>query len=388
VELGEVEKQVCQHPLIAEAMIIERGEQENKELIAYIIPQSPVTSNELAEYLLQYLPDYMVPAYFVEVKSFPLTSNGKLDKSKLPAPAAVQKKYTAPVTPEEKILVEIWEETLGRQGVGTEDNFFELGGHSLKATRIISGVYKRLKKKVTLKNIFLYPTIKSFASFIGSAEEVLFYHIPRLPQQADYELSHSQKRIWILDQLEEDSLAFVLPMAINVRGQLNTAALMDAFKKMTDRHESLRTVFVNRDGTPRQVIKAPGELPFLFEVLDFSGKEQVDELMEAQLKKDTLIPFSLENGPLLRGKVIIAGGERYVFSFAIHHIISDGWSMEIFVKELMAFYNAFINHTDAALLPLQIQYKDFCGWQNNQLADSHIEKSRIYWLSRQCSKRR
>ncbi|HTE25189.1 amino acid adenylation domain-containing protein, partial [Flavitalea sp.] len=379
VELGEIEKLILKSGSISEALVTERGEGEDKELIAYFVLKQGQQAPDIAASLSETLPSYMIPAYFIQLTEFPLTSNGKLDKKKLPAPVRNKQPYCAPATTEEIILARIWEETLGKTGIGIDDNFFELGGHSLKATRIISGIFKELKRKITLKNIFLFPTIRKLAAFMLTENEVQFYHIPKLALQDSYELSHSQKRIWVIDQFEENSLAYVLPMAFNIKGLLDREAIVWAFEKIIARHESLRTVFINTDGEPRQVVKKPGELSASFRVISISNETNKEEFIEHYLKKETATPFNMENGPLLRGAIIKTGDDKHVLSFTIHHIISDGWSMEIFIKELMAFYNGRVNMTETVLPELRIHYKDFCDWQNKMLTDGSVENDKNYW---------
>lgn len=380
VELGEIEKSILKSQGISEALVTEHGEGEDKELIAYFVLKDGQQVPDIAASLSEMLPSYMIPACFIQLTEFPLTSNGKLDKKNLPAPVRNRQSYCAPATTEEIILARIWEETLGKTGIGIDDNFFELGGHSLKATRIISGIFKELKRKITLKNIFLFPTIRKLAAFMKTENEVQFYHIPELDLQDSYELSHSQKRIWVIDQFEENSLAYVLPMAFNIKGLLDPDAIVWAFEKMIARHESLRTVFINTDGEPRQVIKKPGELPASFSVINISNETNKEGFIEKYLKNETGTPFNLEKGPLLRGAVIKTGEDEHVLSFTIHHIISDGWSMEIFMKELMIFYNGRVHKTETVLPELRIHYKDFCGWQNKMLTDGSVDNDKNYWL--------
>ena len=387
IELGEVENALQQQEDVDAVVVIARANADGyNELVAYVVSKITLNTSVIGSYLSTILPAYMIPGHFIQLEAFPLTPNGKIDKKMLAGMdsqgMSTGLKYIAPTNKTEEVLVAIWQELLDKEKIGIEDNFFEIGGHSLKATRIISGVYKQLNRKITLKNIFLQPTIRQLAQLIQSTDEVQFTDIPKLPLQEDYELSHSQQRIWVLEQLVENSLAYVMPMAFEITGKLDAAAMNVAFQKIVKRHESLRTVFINKGGYPRQVIKEAEELQFALELKDLTGIANAELLIEKQLKEDSSSAFDLEKGPLLRGVILKINENKTIFSFSMHHIISDGWSLDVFVKELMHFYHHVVSNTEPALPALRIHYKDFSGWQNKQLLDKSTVNSRKYWLSK------
>ncbi|MCP4135479.1 MAG: HAD-IIIC family phosphatase, partial [bacterium] len=293
---------------------------------------------------------------------------------------SVSIEYVAPRNETEEKLARIWQEVLGIEGIGIKDNFFDLGGHSLKATRVVSRISKVFEVEAGLQDIFSNPTIESLSEVIGGLSKVGFIQIEVVRSQESYPVSNAQRRLWVLDQLDDVNAAYSIPSAYYLEGELNTDAFRKAYSFMLDRHESLRTVFVSENGEPRQNILKNPDLKIDIHDLrnDPESLEKAGEIVE----KDSLTPFDLEKGPLIRFSILKLGDEKNLLIFNIHHIISDGWSMGIFTGEFLAAYNSFRKNQTPALKPLRIHYKDYSTWQNNMLESPEMDNQRKYWLNK------
>ncbi|MCP4108164.1 MAG: AMP-binding protein, partial [Desulfobacteraceae bacterium] len=385
IEPGEIENTLIQYEDIDSAVVLAKEgiDGDSKYLVAYYMSETEIEASDLRIFLKRSLPDYMVPSCFVYMDKFPLTSNGKIDRKALPEPdggIGTGVVYIAPRNEAEEKLVKIWEEILILDKIGIHDNFFDLGGHSLKATRLVSRISKDLGVGISLKDIFSNPTIESIASLISGSDKIEYKHIEEVPDQDSYELSNAQRRLWVLDQLEENSIAYNMPSAFILEGELKTDAFRDAYSFIVERHESLRTVFFTEDGEPRQkILKNPG---YKIEIIDI--RDGVDPGNKARdlAEKDILTPFDLETGPLVRLTIIEIEDERHLFLFNMHHIVSDGWSMNIFIREFLDSYNSFRGGKSPALKPLRIHYKDYSAWQNDLLESEQISIQKSYWLDK------
>jgi 3-oxoacyl-(acyl-carrier-protein) synthase/acyl carrier protein len=279
-----------------------------------------------------------------------------------------------------------WKEVLKHETIKPEDNFFELGGHSLIATQIINRVREGFGVDLNFESFFQHPTVKSFSSYIDECsvlqEKVRPGEIVKVPEAAHYEMSHAQKRLWILSQLEGGSVAYNIPDAYEFEGELDREAFSRSWSSLIDRHEVLRTVFVTVEGEPRQRVLSTGGSDFRLEYSDLrslSGEEKTrvsSELVDEEVNR----VFDLEQGPLLRARLIQTDSQRYVFVFVMHHIISDGWSMNVLVKEVLSLYESYRQGKGDTLPPLKIQYKDYAHWQNRQLEGDSYKRHREYWL--------
>ncbi|MFL5349887.1 MAG: condensation domain-containing protein, partial [Hyalangium sp.] len=349
-------------------------------------PQAP-TSAELRSFLKEHLPEYMVPSAFVVLEALPITANGKLDRKALPAPEATVSaaEYIAPRTPTEEKLAALWAEVLGVPRVGVEDNFFELGGHSLLATQVISRVRSAFEMELPVRALFEAPTLGELARRIdevlaretGNASQT---PTPRpVPRTGDLPLAFSQQRLWFLDQLEPGSPVYNVPYALRLSGQPDAEALRHAFEELVRRHESLRTTFTSRDGQPRQVIAPSLDLPL--EVMDLQDVPAARREARARelARQEAQRPFDLTNGPLLRTALLRLGADDHVLLVTLHHIISDGWSMGVLVREVAVFYAAFVAGQQPSLPPLPIQYADFAVWQREWLQGEVLDSQLGYW---------
>ena len=379
VELGEIENQLLEHPKIKEAVVLFHKNEKNitdNYLCAYIVPLSPgsLTSAQLKGHLSRQLPGYMIPAYFIQLEKLPLTPNGKLDKAALPGPQPeTGVEYIAPGDEVEEKLVEICREVLGLENtlISTHRNFFDLGGHSLNAIRLVNSIHKTLKIKLSIQDIFQFPTIAELAAIIKKNKITPFIEITPLPPQEYYELSYAQKRLWFLQKRNPDSQAFNMPERVTLNEKVEEAVVRQVLKKLIDRHESLRTYFTEAAGKVVQKIVPGTNIDVPLELVNSSGlpPEQQQAQRLKLLVEESRVPFHLEIPPLLRVKLIKYSENEYDLVFNMHHLISDGWSMEVLRKEFSLLYNASKpgDDEDVEPEPVKIQYKDYAYWHNRLL---------------------
>ncbi|HLL48448.1 MAG TPA: amino acid adenylation domain-containing protein, partial [Longimicrobiaceae bacterium] len=306
---------------------------------------------------------------------------GKLDRAALPAPedaAAVAREHVAPRGPVEEALAEIWAEVLRRERVGAHDDFFALGGHSLMATQVISRVRDRLGAELQLRELFAASTLEAFARRVEAAMPAAPAPDPEEDSFA-FPLSFAQQRLWFLDQMAPGSTAYNVTAAYHLRGRLDAAALERALDEVRRRHESLRTVFRVRGGEPVQVVLPwrPAPLP----VTEPAGLPRAEQEAAADRRVAEMAgtPFDLAAGPLFRAELVRLGAEEHVLAFGMHHIVSDGWSMGVFNRELRTLYEAFAAGLPSPLPELEIQYADFAVWQREQLAGEALERQVAFW---------
>ncbi|HET9226556.1 MAG TPA: condensation domain-containing protein, partial [Thermoanaerobaculia bacterium] len=361
IELGEIEVALSRHSGLREAVVLVREE----HLVAYVVPStSPCpTATELRDALRQTLPDYMIPTAFVTLEELPVTPNGKLDRQALPAPQwSASAELVAPRTEVEKRLAAIWSDVLGVPQVSLEDSFFDLGGHSLLATQMVSRVRESFGVELALRTLFERPRLDELAAWLEGEERSGDEAI--VPRDEPPVLSFAQQRLWFLDQLEPGSPVYNIPAAIELNGRLDVAALAAAFGELVRRHEVLRTTF-----QPMPVI---AESAFELPIVDLEGHgEEADRLAAAEARR----PFDLSKGPLLRATLLRLEAERHVALVTMHHIVSDGWSLGILVRELGALYSA------RPLPELAIQYADFAAWQRRHLSGERLASELSWWSS-------
>ncbi len=369
IELGEIEARILSYEGIEEATVIAREADENKYICAYITGDREFTVSELREYLLKELPEYMVPSYFIQLEKLPLTANGKIDRKALPEPdgsITTGAEYVAPESEIEDKLAKIWQEVLEIEKVGINDNFFELGGHSLKAINIVAKIHKVLNVSVPLREMFKTPTIKELANYVEGTSKSVYSRIEPVEEKEYYPLSSAQKRIYTLQQFEENSTSYNMPMVMTLEGELDKTKLEETFDKLIQRHEALRTSFEIIDGEPVQVVHK--EVSFEIKYTE-ADKEKASEIAIEFVKT-----FKLSKAPLLRVALTKINDKEHMLMLDMNHIISDGVSMGILTKEFIELY-------DGKELPkLRIQYKDFSAWQNEMFKSGEIKKQEEYWL--------
>ncbi|HET7460394.1 MAG TPA: amino acid adenylation domain-containing protein [Longimicrobium sp.] len=386
IEPGEIEARLLEREGVSEAVVVaHQDEAGNRRLVAYVV--GGVEAESLREHLRQKLPDYMVPAAFVPLERLPLTPSGKLDRRALPAPelARAEERYVAPRTLVEEVLAEIWAEMLRLERVGVTESFFELGGHSLLATRVVSRVRQVFGVEVPLRALFEGPTVAELAERV---EEIRRAGAPALPPVVPAErtgalpLSFAQERLWFIDRLEPGSAVYNLPVARRLEGALDQAALERALGEIVRRHEALRTVFAEADGSPVQVIAPFGG--FALPVEDLSGLAEADR--EAAVRRrageEAARPFDLSAGPLFRAALLRLGEEDHLLLLSMHHVVSDGWSMGVLFRELSALYAAYREGRESPLPELAVQYADYAVWQRGQLAGEVLDRQLAYWRER------
>ncbi|MCK4257941.1 MAG: amino acid adenylation domain-containing protein [Halanaerobiales bacterium] len=370
IEPGEIENTLLKHPAVLETVVIDRKDDDAEiYLAAYFVLKENVTSLELREFMIGYLPEYMIPSYFVSLDRLPLSPNGKIDYRALPEPEGKIEtgvEYEPPKTTLEVKLVEIWSEILGRAGIGVNDNFFILGGHSLKATSLIAKIYKELNVELPLRTVFKYQTIRKLAKVIEESSESTYMRIEQIEEREYYPVSSAQKRLYLLQQMENKSTSYNIPKVLSITGELSVERLTDVFQKLIQRHESLRTSFETIDGEIVQRVHQDVD----FEVTYFEAEES--EL--SKIVKQFVKPFDLKKAPLLRVGLVKQADNSYVLLVDIHHIISDGTSTGLLVKEFASLYEG------KELLPLRLQYKEFVVWQNELFATGVIKEQEAYWL--------
>ncbi|WP_298731591.1 condensation domain-containing protein, partial [uncultured Chitinophaga sp.] len=383
IEPGEIENALLTLPGISAAVVnASSSTTGEKELVAYIVTEPLVQITDLRDQLANLLPPYMLPAHYIQLDVLPLTPNGKIDKRMLPTPADTisYEAYIAPTNATEQQLANIWQDILGKERVSIYDNFFDLGGHSLTAIRLASQLQRVFHVKVELRDIFAQKRLVDQAELIQAATKTNFVTIAAAPFMADYPLSSAQRRLWVLSQFEQGSVAYNMPGVYTFEGDLDIAALQAAFKDLIQRHESLRTVFhQNEQGIPRQVILPPDTVA-PFRVIYKDLQEAPEEVLLQFIRKDLQQPFDLGKGPLMRSSLFLVAPKRWVFTYVMHHICSDGWSMEILIRELLLLYNAHLKGEPPLLSPLRIQYKDYACWQQEQLKGEQLQLHRDYWI--------
>jgi amino acid adenylation domain-containing protein len=357
----------------------------DKRLVAYVV--GSVDADGLRAHLRQSLPEYMVPQAIVPLDRLPLNANGKVDRKALPVPeyAAESDRYVAPRTPVEEVMAGIWAEVLRLDRVGVEESFFDLGGHSLLGTRVVSRIRGLFGVELPLRALFEGPTVAELA---GRVEEIRRAEVPVLPPVVPVErtdavpLSFAQERLWFLDRLEPGSTTYNIPAALRLAGALDEAALERSLSEIVRRHEALRTVFTEVEGSPAQVIAPFGG--FALPVEDLSGLVEANReaAVRRRASEDAARPFDLSAGPLFRAALLRLGEEDHVLLFSMHHIVSDGWSMGVFFGELSALYEAYREGRESPLPDLAVQYADYAVWQREQLEGEVLERQLAYWRER------
>ncbi|NMO14854.1 amino acid adenylation domain-containing protein [Pyxidicoccus fallax] len=388
IELGEVEARLQALPDVREAVVVARDDGPGgQRLVAYAAGQG-LDADTLREGLRATLPGYMVPSAFVVLDALPRNANGKVDRKALPVPAverASLRPYEAPRTATEELLSGLWRQVLGLERVGVKDHFFELGGHSLLATQVVARLRTALRTEVPLQAFFEAPTLEALAERVDAARgdtEATPVVPPLLPVPRTANalpVSFAQQRLWLLDRLEPGSTAYTILAALRLQGTLNVRALVLAFHALLARHESLRTVFGEDAQGPTQVILPPG--PPDMGLVDLRGLPESEREAEAHAlaEDEARRPFDLARGPLVRALLARLGEGHHLMVVSMHHIISDGWSSAVLIRELSALYEAFARGEEPRLPPLPAQYADYAVWQRQWLKGEVVESQLGWW---------
>ncbi|MGK5092267.1 amino acid adenylation domain-containing protein, partial [Deltaproteobacteria bacterium TL4] len=390
IELGEIESVLRQHPLMRQAVAVVRPDRSGQgQLVVYLVTSFPVENATLQNFMSAKLPEYMVPSLFVFLDAMPTLSNGKINRKALPEPNfdGKQESYIAPSTPTEELLVKIWKEVLGSERLGVTDNFFEHGGHSLKGVQVVSRMNSVFGGNWNIRTLFDQPTIASLAKLVDQQQTGPAALPPLVPVSREQErisLAPAQQRLWFLEQLDEPGALYNIPGAVSLKGPLKLKPLESAINEIVRRQESLRTVFITDElGHPYQKILK--HQLYNLEVVDLSALPQhvQDAQLQYHLQAESQKPFVLDQAPLFRAVLFcLEQGEekaKQVLFLNMHHIISDAWSIDVFLKELSALYTAFV-HGEASPLPeLKIQYADFSQWQRQWLKGDLLKQQLEYW---------
>ncbi|WP_419178841.1 amino acid adenylation domain-containing protein [Pseudomonas brassicacearum] len=386
IELGEIEAKLARYPNLKEAVVLAREDVPgDKRLVAYFTQYSPderVDIEALRTHLQAQLPAYMVPAAYVRLDALPLTPNGKLDRKALRAPdldAVITRGYEAPQGKLETTLAQIWQDLLGLPQVGRHDHFFELGGHSLLAIQLISQVRLRLGVELSLAELFAHPQLMGLAQAVARAGRSTLPEIVRVARDEDLPLSFAQQRLWFLAQMEGASAAYHMPAGLRLRGVLDRLALQRALDRIVARHEALRTSFVQEQGEEARQCIAPADAGFALLLHDLSGQADAEGQLQVLVAQEATQTFDLEHGPLIRGRLIRLGSEDHVLLVTMHHIVSDGWSIGVLIKELAALYEAFRHDLEDPLPALAVQYSDYAVWQRRWLSGDVLHTQSNYW---------
>jgi amino acid adenylation domain-containing protein len=387
IEPGEIEACLAGHEKVRDAVVMAAGGDRDKRLVAYVVSDDAPTTTELRAHVADTLPGHMVPAQFVVLDELPLTPNGKLDRAALPVPGGrpeLDAAYAAPRTPTEEILAGIWSDVLGVERVGLHDDFFELGGHSLVATQVAARVRAGLGVELPVRALFELPTVAALAMAVaqGDRRSELPPGIAAVPRDGRLELSFAQQRLWLLDQIEPGGFQYNVSQALRLSGPLQRDALERALGGLVARHESLRTTFAGAGGRPVQVIHPPE--PAVLEVTELDRFDPAEREARARraVADAAQRPFDLARGPLVRATLIALDEDDHVLVAVMHHIVSDGWSMGVFTRELSALYDAFSRGEESPLEELPLQYADFAAWQRGWLEGDVLEGQLAYWRDR------
>ncbi|AEY66121.1 non-ribosomal peptide synthetase [Clostridium sp. BNL1100] len=367
IELGEIESLIRKQPGVADATVIVRERNGDKSLCAYLVAEHKAQPQELdmsaiRDVLRSELPEYMIPAFMTQLEALPLNRNGKLDKHALPEPDALAgRKYVAPRNEMEQAIISVYEEILGVSPIGIDDSFFELGGHSLRATVAVNDLEKRTGIRLPLKAVFASPTPRELAAELQVLETGAYNPIPKAEKRDYYPMSPAQKRLFLIDQMGGAGLAYNMPAAVEVTGELHLADIQKTLEAFTRHHEALRTSFTVIEGEAVQIIGDEGAAAVEY--------EEIDEYSEEELDKFTR-PFDLGQAPLLRLKILnVIGENRHILLFDMHHIISDGMTMNIIIKEFSKLAGG-----EEPVQP-EVQYKDYSEW----LRGRDLSAQREFW---------
>ncbi|HEY0143904.1 MAG TPA: amino acid adenylation domain-containing protein, partial [Thermoanaerobaculia bacterium] len=391
IELGEIEARLHQHAEIQDCAVIANGQDAQRQLIAFYRAKETtdaqlveLPAEELRTHVMRSLPEYMVPAAFVSLPAIPLTPNGKIDRralARIDVTIVSGREYVAPRNDAERQVVEIWAEVLNLapETIGINENFFELGGHSLLATRMVAKVRSRLGVDLPLKALFEHTSVAQFAELVAKGKKSEVPAIRRIDRRLP--LSFAQERLWFMNQLEPGSAGYNVPVAFTLRGALNIGQLEQAFNLIIARHQTLRTIFPSQDGQAQQRIL--DRVDFVLERVDvsqYTNEEERAAKAREICQTDAAEPFDLAEGPLFRGKIIRISEHEHILMLTMHHIVSDGWSLGILIKELGLIMDALGQGRRPDLPPLPIQYVDYSAWQRKWLEEGGVlEQQLAYW---------
>ncbi|GAB2934280.1 hypothetical protein GCM10027280_22590 [Micromonospora polyrhachis] len=385
VELGEVEARLAACPGVREAVVVARPDTSgHQRLLAYFLAGTgqPPNAMVLRDRLATELPEYMVPAAYVRLSAWPLTPNGKLDRSALPAPdgdSFGQRGYVEPAGLLETMVAGVWAEVLGIDRVGRHDDFFALGGHSLLAMRLVARIRQTLGREVSPAALFAAPVLATFVTRLTPDGRDVLPPIRPADRTGPLELSFAQQRLWFLEHLGGVSHAYHMPLALRLDGWLDRDALTTALDTIVARHEILRTRIVTTEDAEAYQHVDPPEVGLALQVEDLTGCADISARLAELQEAETSTRFDITTGPLIRGRLVVLAPDQHVLLLTVHHIVFDGWSMGVLTRELGALYTAIHHGQPDPLTPLPTQYADYAAWQRQWLTDDTLARQETYW---------
>ncbi|MCC9070539.1 amino acid adenylation domain-containing protein [Flavobacterium sp. F-65] len=382
IELEEIENSISSFSEnIIQTVVAVRKSNNEDILVAYYTGHENVDKIDLRKHLEKQLPVYMIPSFFIKIEKIPLTPNGKINKealAEISESIIVKKEYVSPVDDLDKTLVQIWEQTLGISPIGMNDHFFELGGHSLMISQIINAIYKELNKSVSYKVFYTNPTISELKKTLNKQE---YLPIPLASYSESYPLTHSQKRLWLLSQLDGGNEAYQISGAVSLKGKVNADNFTEAFIKVVAHHEILRTFFMkDEEGEVKQYIVPNDEFHFTIEKDDFSNQELPYEHVKEYIEEKEKQSYNLAEAPLFRTSLLKTAANDYVFYLSIHHLISDGWSLKVLTAQVLECYETLQAGGSIALPEHPVQFKDYTLWLEDQQKKDAFQTAEKYWL--------
>ncbi|WP_294736304.1 non-ribosomal peptide synthetase [uncultured Pseudomonas sp.] len=385
VEPEEIEARLLALDGIAQAVVLVRETAAGAQLIGYYTANEPLDEQDVKTALAAELPDYMVPAQLMRLDAMPLSPSGKLDRRALPEPVWQVREHVEPETALQQQIAGIWREVLALPRIGLRDDFFALGGHSLLATQIISRTRQACDVELPLRTLFEASELGAFAEQVhliqASGQRNQQLAIGKVDRSQPVPLSYSQQRMWFLWQMEPDSPAYNVGGMARLRGVLDVGRFEAALQALIMRHETLRTTFPSINGVAQQKVAAQTGVRMDWQ--DFSAFNQAERQLRVQQLADheAHTPFNLETGPLLRACLVKAGEQEHYLVLTLHHIVTEGWAMDIFARELSALYEAFIDDRESPLAPLPVQYLDYSVWQRQWLESGERQRQLDYWTA-------
>ncbi|NLR68631.1 amino acid adenylation domain-containing protein [Chitinophaga varians] len=380
VELSEVMQTIAGYTGIKHTEVVSIEQEDTGTILCcyYTCDNGDIDQTELKRYLDRNLPAYMHPSYFVKLDAFPLNLNGKIDKKALPKPEDMlylQQGFDPPENELEKAIADIWSSVLGIAKIGVNHSFFQLGGHSLTATKIVAGIHQKLHKQISLKDFFEHNTVSKLAVLIQHADADLLQPIRPVGKRAYYQATPAQQRIYLVEQLTDDFSAYNMSAAFKLSGAINETALQGAFNALLQKHEILRTTFVDIEGHLQQQVHDWKEMAVEHVVADQTSfsPQTAHTYIQDEMKRR----FDLEKDLLWHVRLVHFADKQYLLQFTIHHIICDGWSMQVLTKDFLTAYSALAAGTPLLTPNLNVQYKDYSNWLWEKLKKD--DNKRQYW---------
>ncbi|WP_312832996.1 non-ribosomal peptide synthetase [Pseudomonas lactis] len=381
VEPEEIEARLLALAGIAQAVVLVRDAQ----LIGYYTADAELDEQTVKIALAAELPEYMVPALLMRLDAMPLSPSGKLDRRALPEPVWQTREHVEPHTPLQLQIAAIWREVLGLPRISLRDDFFALGGHSLLATQIISRTRQACDVELPLRTLFEASELGDFAEQVGliqaAGQRNQQTAIAKVDRSQPVPLSYSQQRMWFLWQMEPDSPAYNVGGMARLRGVLDVGRFEAALQALIMRHETLRTTFPSVDGVACQKVSAQTTVRMGWQDFSALNEPQRQQRLQQLADVEAHTPFNLETGPLLRACLVKAGEQEHYLVLTLHHIVTEGWAMDIFARELSALYEAFIDERDSPLPALPVQYLDYSVWQRQWMEAGERQRQLDYWTA-------